>query len=45
MDSDQLMEVLNWLEYLHENGLTLQEVIDGIKDGSLTQPTGASQSI
>lgn len=36
LDSDQLMSVMNWLEYLQENKYTLEDVINGLRDGSLT---------
>ena len=38
IDSDALMDVLNWLENLRDAGLTLDEVIEGIENGTLTEP-------
>ena len=35
---DQQMAFLSWLIHLQENGLTLEEVIDGIETGTLTSP-------
>jgi len=45
LSSDDLMSLLEWLEYLHTEGLTLEEVINGIKDGTLTEPDRTRQSI
>jgi len=36
LNPDQLVDLLSWLENLYDNGATLEDVIDGVKDGSLT---------
>lgn len=42
LDSDDLMVVLNWLINMQEAGLTLDEVIQGLQDGTLTTPTASN---
>lgn len=39
---DQEMEILTWLENLLVRGLSLQEVVDGMRSGDLT--TAQSES-
>lgn len=45
MDSDQLMDLLAWLKYMQENELTLEDIINGIEDGSLTRSLATSRNI
>lgn len=41
---DQEMEMLGWLEALRDAGLTLDEIIQGLLDGTLTDPVDVSES-
>ena len=41
---DQEMEILGWLEALRDAGLTLDEIIQGLLDGTLTDPVDVSES-
>ena len=45
LSPEQHMQVLAWLENLHAAGYTLQEVIDGVKDGSLAKSSPTALSI
>lgn len=42
---DQNMALLEWLEYQRECGMTLDAIIEGVRNGSLTttQPENISQ--
>jgi DNA-binding transcriptional MerR regulator len=42
--SDQEMELLGWLEALRDAGITLDEIIQGLLDGSITTPVDISES-
>ena len=45
---DQLMVLLEYLESQRDAGYALQDVIEGIKDGTITRPVGRhteSQSV
>ena len=41
---DQEMEMLGWLEALRDAGLTLDEIIQGLLDGTLTDPVDSGES-
>lgn len=34
--TEQLESLLHWLEYLAENGMTIEQVIEGLINGTLT---------
>jgi len=44
-NSDQQQAMLQWLIWMKEAGLTLEEVIDGLIDGTLTRPVETSENI
>jgi hypothetical protein len=41
---DQEMAILNWLADNRRAGLTLDEIIEGVENGFLTNPTDINQS-
>lgn len=44
LSDDQLVDLLEYLETQHDAGYTIEDVIEGIKDGTITRTNLESQS-